>query len=321
MRVLMPSVLVIVLATAALPAAAQPLGQFRWQQQPYCNVVTLSVAQDGTAFHLDGSDDQCGAPTRATAVGLAVPNPDGTIGFGLTLVTTPGGTPVHLDATISLPALNGTWRDSTGHTGTWTFLAADGLGGAPRPAPQTAFPAGLSAGNARITNVGAPAAGSDAANRAYVDAGVAAARAAATTPLNLSALHARTEYGSFVHVGFGCLESNTYASSTAAMEIPLPTGARLVGVYAKFTDDSPQDFSLYLVRVNFWNGIRSEAGAASATTAALPGTGFVNVPLFSTALANTVRNDQTFYLRASTVNHWGGPPLLFCGLQVEYTLP
>jgi hypothetical protein len=30
------------------------------------------------------------------------PNPNGTIGFGLTVVTTPGGTPLHIDATITL---------------------------------------------------------------------------------------------------------------------------------------------------------------------------------------------------------------------------
>ncbi|MEZ5420737.1 MAG: hypothetical protein R2708_25805 [Vicinamibacterales bacterium] len=313
-------VLLLILAAAA-PAAAQPLGQFRWQQQPYCNVVTLTVTQDGTAFHLDGWDDQCGAPTRATAVGLAVQNPDGTISFGLTVVTTPGGLPVHVDAGVQLATLSGTWRDSTGHTGAWTYLPGGGLGGSPRPPARPAFPAGLSAGNARITGVGTPVAATDAANRAYVDAGLAATRAAVTAPLNLSALTARTEQGTVVHSGFGCLESTAYGASSVVVELPLPIGARLLGVYGKYTDDAPEDYTFGLIRVNFWSSLRSEAAAVTVSTAALPGTGFANVPLFASAALNTVRNDQTFYVRVRTLNHAGGPALLFCGLQVEYAMP
>ncbi|MBP7775651.1 MAG: hypothetical protein KA371_00805 [Acidobacteria bacterium] len=316
-----PVLLTAISTTQVIPVAAQPLGQFRWQQQPYCNVVTLSVVQDGAGFHLDGWDDQCGAPTRAAAVGLAVQNPDGTIGFGVTLVTTPGGTPVHVDATISLPGLNGTWRDSTGHTGAWTFLTGGGLGGSPRPVAQTAFPAGLSAGNARVTDVGAPTSANDAANRAYVDGREAAVRAALTAPLNLSALTAHDEVGTFGHRGFGCLESTAPGAASVIMELPLPIGARLLGVHGKYTDDAPADFTFRLIKVNFWNSLRSEASASSISTAALPGTGFVTIPLFGSAALNTVRNDQTFYVRVSTPSHAGGPALYFCGVQVEYTMP
>ncbi|MEZ5419251.1 MAG: hypothetical protein R2708_18195 [Vicinamibacterales bacterium] len=140
MRLVSALVLAGAAVIATVPAAAQPLGQFRWQQQPYCNILTLTVVQDGATFHLDGWDDQCGAPRRATAVGLAVQNPDGSIGFGLTIVTTPASTPVHIDATLSLPGLSGTWHDSTGHSGNWTWLAGGGLGGSARPAAQPAFP-------------------------------------------------------------------------------------------------------------------------------------------------------------------------------------
>ena len=52
-------------------ASAQPMGIFRWQQQPSCNVLTVSVVQAGSVFHLDGVDDQCGAGTAASVVGLA----------------------------------------------------------------------------------------------------------------------------------------------------------------------------------------------------------------------------------------------------------
>jgi hypothetical protein len=60
------------LGTAALALAlglggasiveAQSLGTFRWQLQPYCNVVSVTVTQNGELFTLDGYDDQCGDP-------------------------------------------------------------------------------------------------------------------------------------------------------------------------------------------------------------------------------------------------------------------
>ena len=115
----------------ALPAAAQPLGSFAWQLQPFCNRVTVNVTQNGAVYTLDGYDDQCSATERATVVGLATPNPDGTIGFGLNVVT-PGGAPVHVEAKITLPSLGGTWRDSAGQSGPFVFGA--NTGGSPRPA-------------------------------------------------------------------------------------------------------------------------------------------------------------------------------------------
>ena len=51
-----------------LNASAQALGTFRWQQQPFCNVVTFNVVQQGAVYQLDGFDDQCGgAASRAAA--------------------------------------------------------------------------------------------------------------------------------------------------------------------------------------------------------------------------------------------------------------
>ena len=115
-------------------SSAQPLGSFRWQLQPYCNVITLAVVQQGGQYQLDGIDDQCGAAQAASVRGMAFQNQNGTIGFGLTVVTTPGGTPVHIDATITFPGLNGTWRDSAGNAGNFIFGA--GIpGGSPRLVP------------------------------------------------------------------------------------------------------------------------------------------------------------------------------------------
>src|SRR5512134_804569 len=89
---------------------AQPLGTYRWQLRPYCNVVSLAVVQEHGLYRLEGTDDQCGnGRDLASVTGLAFPNPDGTLGFGLTIVTTPGGTPVHVDTDIALATLGGSW--------------------------------------------------------------------------------------------------------------------------------------------------------------------------------------------------------------------
>lgn len=114
-------------------AWAQPLGSFRWQQQPYCNILTLNVIGEGGNYTLDGTDDLCGASQRATVTGIAQQNPDGTIGFGLTIVGPPGGA-VHLTASINLVTLGGTWSDSNGNTGLFAFTPGTGIAGSPRPA-------------------------------------------------------------------------------------------------------------------------------------------------------------------------------------------
>ena len=55
--------------------AAQPLGSFSWQLQPFCNRVTLNVVQTGAVYTMDGWDDQCGAAARAPIVGSAILDP------------------------------------------------------------------------------------------------------------------------------------------------------------------------------------------------------------------------------------------------------
>jgi hypothetical protein len=174
------------LATAA---SAQPLGTFRWQLQPYCNVITVTVVQQGAQYQLDGNDDQCGAEVKASVVGLAFQNPGGSIGFGLTIVTAPGGTPVHVDATISIATLSGTWRDSAGNNGTFVFTPGAGVGGSPRPV----LPGGIAAGSITAVQI-APAAitgaqlapdavtGASIANGSITTADLAVAPRAASAP-------------------------------------------------------------------------------------------------------------------------------------------
>jgi hypothetical protein len=120
------------LLTTAAPVSAQVLGVFTWQMQPFCNKVALTLTIVPTGYMLHGYDDQCGADARASAVGTAVVNPNGTVGLHFTVLRQ-GATHVEVSGVVSPANGQGTWSDSVGNSGT---LA---LGGAmpglpPRPA-------------------------------------------------------------------------------------------------------------------------------------------------------------------------------------------
>jgi hypothetical protein len=113
-------------------AGAQPIGTFRWQFSPFCNVITVSVVQQGSIFVLSGVDDNCGAGDASSVTGTAFFNPDGGVGMGLTIVANTG---VNLTSStqISPATFSGTWTDSDGNSGTFTFSPPIPAGGAPRP--------------------------------------------------------------------------------------------------------------------------------------------------------------------------------------------
>lgn len=123
------------LLAGAAPTQAQLVGSFTWQQQPYCNRLTVTIAANGEGYAVDGYDDQCGATVRASVAGTSVVNGDGTVGLGLTVITAPGGAPSHIDARVNPSSGNGVWSDSTGASGSLVLGAA--AAGAPRPAPPT----------------------------------------------------------------------------------------------------------------------------------------------------------------------------------------
>jgi len=128
-------VLLLVCAIGAVcPAAAtaQVIGTFTWQTQPYCNVVTVQVIQQGPLYQLIGTDSLCGAGT-APVTGTAVPA-GGNVVFGMTAAL-PTGRAAHLSATIALANLSGTWSDADGNSGVFAFGAA--AAGAARPAPAS----------------------------------------------------------------------------------------------------------------------------------------------------------------------------------------
>ncbi len=137
------SFVLIAAVTAAAPVMGQPLGTFQWQLQPFCNILHITATQQGAVYTLDGYDDQCGAERRAPLVGVATPNPDGTLELGLHIVTAPSARPLVVAATIATGTGNGTWTDSAGNQGAFA-LGASAAGAARPPAPVAVIPAAIS---------------------------------------------------------------------------------------------------------------------------------------------------------------------------------
>lgn len=139
-------ILAVVLGSAA-PSAAQVLGTFRWNTAPYCNVIVVTVtASPGGVFTLDGYDEQCGGNPRQPVRGMAVPQANGTVTLGLTVVTAPGGPDaVALRGSIGLGDFNGGWADNAGNSGTLVFNPGAVSGGprtdpvSPTPVPSSIF--------------------------------------------------------------------------------------------------------------------------------------------------------------------------------------
>lgn len=131
------SALVLTVAAIALPlgADAQVLGTFRWNTAPFCNVLNVTVTQVGASFTLDGFEEQCGGNPRLPVHGVAVPQPNGSVTLGLSVVNSPGDPdPWNLEAVISPATVSGAWRDSAGNSGTFAFNPG-GTSGGPRPGP------------------------------------------------------------------------------------------------------------------------------------------------------------------------------------------
>ncbi len=149
--------LVALCAAACLttPAAAQVFGTLAWQMQPYCNVVALTLTVTPTGFSLDGTDDQCGAATKASATGQVTLNPNGTAGVNFTVVTSPGGRGVHVSGVVNPGTGQGTWTDSLGNSGTFVLGGATpGLPARPLPASGLA-PASVTAAEVAPGAIGA----------------------------------------------------------------------------------------------------------------------------------------------------------------------
>jgi hypothetical protein len=119
------------IAAATGPAAAQALGTFTWQIEPYCNRVSFTVTPDGSAYRLTGFDDQCGSGS-VPAAGAVTPNGDGSFTLAFYL-TTADGRAGHAAAVLAPGSYSGPWKDDAGLTGTARFAPAGPVTGSPRP--------------------------------------------------------------------------------------------------------------------------------------------------------------------------------------------
>ncbi len=117
-------------------ARAQYLGTFTWQLAPSCNVVTLSVTQQGPVFALSGFDDGCGSDPRSAVNGSASLE-GSTVLMGFNTIA-PNGVAVNTRAQLTLPSVSGTWTDSGGGSGTFAFAPSLPTTGQPRAAESEA---------------------------------------------------------------------------------------------------------------------------------------------------------------------------------------
>jgi len=292
-------------------AGAQPIGTLRWQLQPFCNVVTLNVNQQGSVYTLDGYDDQCGAAQRAPLVGLATPNPDGTIGFGLNVVISPGGKGVQVSARITLATLGGSWSDSAGNSGTIAFGA--NTGGSPRPVPAAAaspipstfalLPDGgfLARGTGAVTPIPASGPGfrmmwhpSKAAFRAGnvggnqwddVNIGIASTATGAGTT-------ASGAYG--VAMGFGATASGQSSTAMGWNVTASSVGSTAMGWEVTASGERSTAMG---------NGARASGGSSTAMGSGPTASGFSSTALGNATTASGVASTAGGYLARATGNY------------------
>jgi hypothetical protein len=210
--VLLGSLLGVVAAVLPAVAYAQPVGTFRWQMQPYCTVLTLNVTQNGNVYTLDGFDDQCGADTVAPMTGTAVPNADGTVELGISIVTSPGAAPLHVAVPLNLATLGGPWSDSAGRSGTFAFAPNGGTGGSERPPAGPIGAIDVNPAQVQLRVTGACPAG-QLLQRINQDGSVACVAAAAATG-DITAV--TTAAGSGLQGGTDAGEANLRIATTSS---------------------------------------------------------------------------------------------------------
>lgn len=196
--------------------SAQTVGTFRWQLQPFCNVVTVSVLLDGGVYTLDGYDDQCSASDHASVVGTAFLNPDGSVGMGLSAMTAPGPAPVAVQARVQLATASGTWHDSVGNSGAFVLTPGPGTGGPLRPVP----PNGVREGSVTATELAPGAVGSGQIAAGAVGASHLAPGAIAAALGSLSTSQIAPEAITAVHIAPGVVGAEHVAErAVGALQI------------------------------------------------------------------------------------------------------
>jgi hypothetical protein len=137
MKPIIAALVVIAGVLCATPAAAQNLGTFRWQLQPYGSVLTLTVVQQGDIYLLDGFESQCGGNPTLPASGVAVPQANGSVLIGVTTVNERGHG-LHTRAFVNLADFNGFWSDNAGNISqVFRFNPGETCPGGPRTDPTS----------------------------------------------------------------------------------------------------------------------------------------------------------------------------------------
>jgi hypothetical protein len=135
-------VLIALFILGAAPAAAQSLGTFRWQLQPYGSVLNLTVTQQGSIYLLDGFETQCSGNATLPASGVAVVQSNGQVLLGVTTINE-RGRGLHTRAFINTTDFNGFWSDNAGNTSqTFRFNPGTTCPGGPRTDPTSPDSAG-----------------------------------------------------------------------------------------------------------------------------------------------------------------------------------
>lgn len=117
-------------------SSAQVIGTFRWRFEPYCNVVTLTVIQQGPVYSAIGTDDDCGFTTGSPATASFFVG-GGTVSGNITIVGAEGiGVNSRVD--LSLASLSGTWTDNFGNSGS-LFANPSSAPGVRRPIAKEAW--------------------------------------------------------------------------------------------------------------------------------------------------------------------------------------
>jgi len=124
--------MLVVLSLSLLPATsvAQTLGTFRWQLSPYCNVLTMTVVQQGAFYVLTGIDDGCGTTAPSPVTGTAFLD-GANVRMGLHAVA-PSGRGRSYSVAISPTTFGGSWTDGD-DAGTFVFSPGVPTVGSPRP--------------------------------------------------------------------------------------------------------------------------------------------------------------------------------------------
>lgn len=286
--------------------AAQTIGTFSWQTQPYCNQLTLTVVQHGPAFAVTGQDSLCGAGTAPVAGTAVVAG--GSVVMGLT-VSLPSGRLDHLSATISLAGLSGPWADAGGHSGTFAFAGA--ASGAARPEPAT--PAVITTAQLAPTIY----AGTGVATTvARSDHDHDARYAGRQVTLQVSPFGLLFFGGEQMGAVGGCATSAT-ASNTGQIPLALPRGAVLNSVDVRvFDGPGPTTYSLFLAVDQVFASSMGSQTLASATGGGANST--VVTHTLTPASTTTVAAGRTYRVGLNT---GGALANGLCAVEVHYTLP